>query len=76
MFSKILSRNKKLFKLRRSPSVKNVALEGKIVISYCAGHNTIIIVFSLKDFKNNLLDYVVKLYHVDLYCEIFKNPRP
>ena len=71
MFSKILSRNKKLFKHRRSPSAKNVAVEGKIVIFYSAGHNTIIILFSLKDFKKSLLGYGVKLYHVDLYCEIF-----
>ena len=46
MFSKIFSQKKKmLFRLRRSSSVKNVTLEGKIVISYCHGHDTIIRMF-------------------------------
>ena len=55
MFSKIFSRKKKLLRLRRSPSVKNVILEGKIVISYCRGHGTIIMFFSFEEYQEKFV---------------------
>ena len=55
MFSKIFSRKKKLFRLRRSLSVKNFELEGKIIISYCQGHDTIIMFFSFEGYQEKFV---------------------
>ena len=46
---------KKLFRLRRSCSVKNVTLEGKTVISYCHGHDTIIMFFFFEGYQEKFV---------------------
>ena len=65
MFSKILSQKRKVFRFKRRPSVKNVALEGKIVISYCGGHDTINLFFSFRGYQEKSIRW---------NYEIFKNP--
>ena len=49
MFSKIFSR--KAIKLKRSASVKNVSLNGKAVVGYCRGHETIILLFKFEGYQ-------------------------
>ena len=51
MFHKIFSRKRRLFRLKRSNSVKNVSLKGKIVVGYCGGDDTIILTFLINGFK-------------------------
>ena len=51
MFDKIFSRKKKYFFLKRSDSVKNVSLNGKIIIDHCTGHNAIISIILIDGFK-------------------------
>lgn len=48
MFSKIFYR--KAIKLRRSASVKNVSLNGKVVVGYSRGHETIILLFKFEEY--------------------------
>ena len=55
MFSKIFSQKRKLFRFRRIQSVKNVNLEGKIVILYCGGDDTIIMLFSFQGCQKKFL---------------------
>ena len=49
MFSKIFS--SKAIKLKRSASVKNVSLNGKAVVGYCRGHETIILLFKFEGYQ-------------------------
>ena len=65
MFSKIFSQKRKVFRFKRSPSVKNFALEGKIVISYCGEHDTINLFFSFRGYQEKFIRW---------NYEIFKNP--
>lgn len=59
MFNKIFRRKRRsVIYLKRSASVGNVSLNGKIVIGHCRGHNTIILLFSIDGFKEK----TVRLY--------------
>ena len=51
MFHKIFSRKRRPFVLKRSNSVKNVSLNGKIVIGHCGGHDNIILFILIDGFK-------------------------
>ena len=46
---------KKLFRLRSNSSVKNVTLEGKFVISYCHGYDTIIMFSSFEGYQEKFV---------------------
>ena len=52
MFSKIFS--SKAIKLKRSASVKNVSLNGKVVVGYCRGHETIILLFTFEGYQEKI----------------------
>ena len=54
-FQRYFPEKKKLFRLRRSLSVENVELEGKIIISYCQGHDTIIMCFSFEGYQEKFV---------------------
>ena len=59
MFNKIFRpKRRSVIYLKRSASVGNVSLNGKIVIEHCRGHNTIILLFSIDGFKEK----TVRLY--------------
>ena len=53
MFSKIFYR--KAIKLRRSASVKNVSLNGKVVVGYSRGHETIILLFKFEENQEKIV---------------------
>ena len=61
MFQKIFSRKKKYFSLKRSDSVENVSLNGKIIINHCTGHNTIILIILVDRFKEKTLKLFKKM---------------
>ena len=55
MFRKIFSRKRKPFVIKKSDSVKNVSLNGKIVIRHCGGHDTIILLVLIDGFKERTI---------------------
>ena len=61
MFHKIFSQKKKSFFLKRFDSVKNVSLNGKIIINHCTGHNTMILIILINGFKEKTIRIFKKL---------------
>ena len=61
MFHKIFSQKKKSFFLKRSDSVKNVSLNGKIIINRCTGHDTMILIILIDGFKEKTIRILKKL---------------
>ena len=55
MFHKIFSQKKKSFFLKRSESIKNVSLNGKIITNHCTGHNTMILIILIDGFKERTI---------------------
>ena len=52
------------FKKKRSNSLKNVSLNGKIIIGHCKGHNTITLIVLLDGFKGR----TIRLYSKEVCC--------
>ena len=55
MFHNVFSKKRREINLKRSNSMKNVLLKGKIVFGYCGGHDIIIIVFLIDGFKEGTI---------------------
>ena len=64
MFSKIFSR--KAIKLKTGASVKNVSLNGKVVVGYCGGHETITLLFKFEGYQEKI-GFAEKIYHGDFF---------
>ena len=55
MFHEIFSRKRRSLTLKRSGSVKNLSLKGKIVFGYCGGYDTIIVLIYIDGFKERTI---------------------
>ena len=52
------SRKRRQISLKRSSSVKNPSLNGKVVFGYCGGNDAIIVFFLLMDLRKKQLSFV------------------
>ena len=55
MCHKVFSKKRRSVSLKRSNSMKNVSLRGKIFVGYCGGHDTVIIIFLIDGFKERTI---------------------